>query len=134
MRPWSGLGMILHGKERELAMTDPLNGAVVQVEMGNLERWRSGNTGPIPNHREAMVLGCNQNLIGPEVSHRMISPSVAIRQLGGGRSVGKPHELVAEADAECRQPGARELTDGCKRVADSGRVPWSVGKKEPVWL
>ena len=134
MRSRSGLGMILHGKEWELAMTYPLDSAVIQIQMGDLERRRSGNAGCIPNHREAMVLGCNQNLVGPEVSHRMIPASVAIRQLGGRPSVGKPHELVPETDAERRQPGARELADGCERVAHGGGVTWSVGKKEPVWL
>src|SRR5688572_16594197 len=134
MRSRRGLGVILHGKEWELAMTYPFDSAVIQIEMGDLERWRSGNAGCIPNHREAMVLGCDQDLIGPDVAHRMIAASVAIRQLGGRPAVGKPHELVPKTDAERRQSGAGELADGVERIAHCCRVPGPVGKKEPIGL
>ena len=62
----SGLGMVLHGEEWKLAMPNSLYGPVIQVQVGHLQRGRAGNPGSLSNHREAMVLGGDENLIGPQ--------------------------------------------------------------------
>src|SRR4051812_1190014 len=70
VRAGSGLGMILHGEQRELAVANSLDGAVVQIEMSYFERCCARDTAGISNHREAMVLSGNQHLIRPHIANR----------------------------------------------------------------
>ena len=74
--------MVLHGEERELAVAHALDGAVVQVEVGDLEAGRAGNPVRVANYSEAMVLRGDEHLAGAEVAHRMVPAAVAVGQLG----------------------------------------------------
>ena len=56
--------MVLHGEEWELAMANPLDGPIVQIEVRHLEGRRSRNASCIANHSETMVLGGDEHLIG----------------------------------------------------------------------
>ena len=131
MRPRCGLGMVLHCEERELAMANPLDGPVVQIEVRDLERGRSGNAVLIANHSETMVLGGDEHLIGADVAYRVVSASVTVGQLGGPAAVGEPHQLVPETDAEGGETGPGELTNRVERVADGGGVARDIERKRP---
>lgn len=134
MGPRRSLGMVLHCEERELAMANPLDGPIVQIEVRHLERGRSGNAVCIANHSETMVLGGDEHLIGPDVAYRVVSASVTVGQLGGATAIGEPHQLVPETDAEGGKTGPGELTNRVERVADGGGVARAIGKKETVGL
>ena len=42
------LGMVLHRYHRQFAVFDPLDGAVVQIHMGQSQTGRAGNLVPFP--------------------------------------------------------------------------------------
>jgi len=130
--PRRGLGVVLDREEWKLTMPNPLDGAVVQVEMSDLQRGSSRYPGRVSNYREAMVLGRDQHLVSAQIAHRMIPPAVAIRHLGRRAAIGKPHQLMSETDPERRQAGAGKLADCFQRVPYGGRVSRSVGKKEAI--
>jgi hypothetical protein len=132
VRPRRGLGVVLHGEEGKLTMPNPLDGAVVQVEMSDLECGSSRYPERVSNYREAMVLGRDEHLAGTQIAHRMIPPAVAIGHLGRRAAIGEPHELVPESDSERRQAGAGKFADRFQRVPYGGGVSWSVGKKEAI--
>ena len=134
MGPRGGLGMVLHCEERELAMANPLDGPIVQIEVRHLQRRRSGNAVGVANHSETMVLGGDEHLIGSDVAYRVVPASVTVRQLGRGAAISQPHELMAEADAEGGKAGTGELADRVQRLADRGGIAGAIGKEETVWL
>ena len=111
MRPWSGLRMVLDGEQRKLAMANSLDGSIVQVDVSHLERRCAGDAATLAKHREAMVLRCDEDLVVAQISHRMVSTAMTVRQLRGPASVGEPHQLVAEADPKRREPGIRQVAD-----------------------
>jgi hypothetical protein len=126
--------MVLHGEERELTVANSLDGSIVQVEVGDLERWRARNPSPISNHRETMVLGGDQDLIAAEITHRVIAPSVTVGEFCGRAAVGQPNQLMAEADAERGQAGVRELADGLQGIPYRSGIAGAVGKEEAIRL
>ena len=134
VRSGRGLRVVLHGEERQLAMAHPFDGAVVQIEVGDLERGRARHPVRIANYREAMVLGGDEHLTGAQIAHRMIAAAVAVGQLGRRSAEGEPDQLMPEADAERRQPRAGELANGVERVVDRRRIARAVRKEEPVGL
>ena len=88
MRARGRLGMVLYGEEGEISMANALDGPIVQIYVRHLEGRCSRHAFPIANHREPMVLSCDQHLSAAEISHRVIAAPMAIRQLGGGATVG----------------------------------------------
>ena len=134
MGPWRGLGMILHREQRELAMANPLDGPIVQIEVRHLERGRSGDAVCVANHSETMVLGGDEHLIGSDVAYRVVPASMTVGQLRRGAAVSEPHELVPEADAEGGKAGAGELANRVQRVADRRGIARAIGKKETIWV
>jgi hypothetical protein len=96
------LGMVLHGEERQLTMANALDRSVVQVEMGYPKRRSAGHPRPVTNYRKAMVLRGDKNLIRPEIPYRVVTPSVAVRELGRGTAIGKADQLMTQANAEGR--------------------------------
>ena len=114
-------------------MANPLDGPVVQIEVRHLERWRSGDAVCIANHRETMVLGGDEHLIGSDVAYRVVPASVTVRQFGRSATVSQPHELMPEADAEGGKAGTGELANRVERVADRCGIARTIGKKETIW-
>ena len=132
--PRRGLGMVLHSEKRELAMANPLDGPVVEIEVRHLERGRSGNAVCIANHSETMVLGGDEHLVGADIAYRVVPSPMTVGQLSSGAAIGESHELVPEADTERGEAGPGEPANGVERVADRGRIAGAIGKKETVWL
>ena len=132
MRAGSCLRMILYREQRELSMTNSLDSAVIQIEMGDLETGRTRHANFIPHNREAMVLRGDENLIGPDVAHRMITAAVPVRELGRRPPIGQADELVSQADTERRQAAVGELSQRAECVAHRRRVAWTVGQKEAI--
>src|SRR5688572_31124398 len=120
--------MVLDRENRELLVAETLDRPVVQVPVGHLEIGGPGDPYPllIPLYSESVVLGGDQDLPGPEVLHRVVTPPVAIQELGGPAPEGDPQELVAEADPEGRDPRLGQLPDVLLGVGDGGRVPGAI--------
>ena len=127
-----GFGVILHGKQGELAVAHALDGAIVQVQMGDLERLGTRDRPGVSNHREAMILRGDQDLAGAQITHRVIAPPVAVRELRGRAAEGEADELMTQTDSEGGQAPAREISDGFDRVRYRGGIARSVRKEESV--
>jgi len=124
--------MVLHRKQRKLAVPNTLYGTVVQIDMGDFQSGGAGNPVRLSNYREPMVLGGDEHLAAAKISHRMIASPVPVRQLGCGTTVSQANELVAETDSERGQARVRQIANGLQCVADRRWVARSVGKKESV--
>src|SRR3954451_10891519 len=113
-------------------MANALDGSIVQIDMRDLERGRSGHAANLANYREAMVLSCDQHLPTAEIAHRVVATPMPIRELGGSTAVRESHQLMAEADSEGGKPSLGQLADVLQSVADGSRITGAVGKKETV--
>src|SRR5580765_6166909 len=93
-----GLRMILHAENRQLAMTHPFDGAVVQVDMRHFHfvRQRLGID------RETMILRRDRDLAGLEVFDRLVSAAMTKLQFEGAPAKSVAEHLMAETDAEDR--------------------------------
>jgi hypothetical protein len=124
--------MVLNGKQRKFAVADPLDGSIVQVQMSDLRCGGARHPISVSNHCESMVLRRDQHLVCPEIPHRMITAAMAVRQLGGGATVGQADQLMTETNPEGREPGIGELPDTLQRVAHGSGIARTIGKKETV--
>jgi len=102
--------MVLNSEEWELAMADPFDRSIVQIEMGYLERGCARHPCRVSNHREAMILGGNEHLLCADVAYRMVAASVPVGQLGRGAAVRKTDQLMPEADSKSGKAAAGERT------------------------
>jgi len=92
--------MVLHGEQRELAVPDSLDSSIIQIQVRRLESRCTRDTGLVANHSEAMVLRGDEHLIIPNVTHRVVTSSVAIRQLRSATPEGESHELMTETNSK----------------------------------
>src|SRR5690606_14936096 len=104
VRPGCRLRVVL-GREDRLALDgEPLERAVVQVQVGRPDAGGQA----LRIDREAVVLAGDRDLAGDQVLDRLIAAVVAELQLEGAPAQREPEELVPEADAEDRRTGLRE--------------------------
>src|SRR5262245_17254344 len=126
--------MVLHGKDRELAMTQSFYGSIVQVEVRNLERWSSGNTGFIPFHRETVVLRRDQNPAALEIANWMVSAAVAVRELHGISTERESYQLMSEADTEDRYFFFCNAPDRLGSVTHGGGIAGTVREEHAIGI
>src|SRR5262245_32697864 len=100
--PGAGFGVVLDGEDGEVPVDEPLDGAVVQVEVGDDEPALWGDARRV--HLEAVVLGGDVDPAGAQVLHRVVGPPVAELEAGGLPPDGQPGHLVPEADPGQGQP------------------------------
>ena len=134
MRAGRCLWMVLHGEERQLPVTNPLDGSVIQVQVRNLECGGAGNPGSVPNHSEAMVLRRDQHLVIAQVLDRMIAPSVTVRELRGAATVRQADQLMPKTDSKGGESRTREVANCWEGVVYRCRISRTVGKEETVGL
>src|SRR3954469_8266761 len=101
--------MVLHRKQRKLAVPNAFYGTVVQIDVGDFQIGGAGDPVRLSNYREPMVLGGDKHLTAAQIEDGMITSPVPIRQLGCGTTIGQANELVAEADSERGQARVRQL-------------------------
>ena len=128
----SGLGMVLHRKQRKLAVPNTLYGTVVQIDMGDFQRGCAGDAVSLSNYRESMVLSGDKHLAIAKISDGMITSTVTVRQLGCGTTVREADELMAETDSERGQACVRKLPNVLQCVAHRRWIARSIGKKETI--
>ena len=89
---------------------------------------------------EAVVLGGDLDLAGPLVAHRVIGAAVAELELEGLAAEGLAQELVAQADAEDRDPASSAAVrirrpQGSRSASSQGAgVARAVGEEDAVGL
>ena len=142
VRAGPGLGVVLDRRGLDLEQLQPLDGAVVEVDV----RQRGGAEVGVPAHRlvgveplraaraldrEAVVLRRDLDPPRPQVLDRVVGAAVAEGQLVGLQADRLAEQLVAEADAPDRAL-ADQLADGVDDVAQRRRVARAVGQEERV--
>src|SRR5687768_13678526 len=132
VRPWRRLGVILHGKDRLLAVLQPFHGAVVQIHVRYLERWGARYPFLVALHGEPMVLRRDQDASGGKLLDRMIPTAVAVRHLHGRAAECQAQQLMAEANPKHRYAGGRDFPDRARCVLDRGGVPWAVAQEDTI--
>src|SRR5262249_3515269 len=124
------LRMVLDRKRRQAAVTESLARAVVEIDVS---RHPSRAFYRCRIHREAVILRRDLDLTGREIPHRVVRAVMAKGQLVRLAARGQAEDLVAEANAEDRQPSQQ----GAHRVGEIGhrlRVARAVREKHAVWL
>src|SRR5688572_299656 len=102
VRAGGGLGMILDREYGELLVAQPLDGAVVQVHVRNLELRCTRDSLLIASDREAVVLRGDEHRSRLYFLHRVISAAMAVWKLDGGSPECEPQQLMPETDTEER--------------------------------
>ena len=104
MRARRGFRVVLDGKQRKCFVPKAFDGSVVQIEVGDLEIGCSRHPGNAAFYGKTMILRGDQDLSSGKVLDRVIPSPMTVRKLDRAPTVSDTKELVAEADAECRQP------------------------------
>ena len=102
------LRVILDGKDGGFPVPETFYRSVVEVTVGDFERFRTRDFCAVTADREAVVLGRYKYLSCSEIPHWVVAPAVPVWQLDCVAAERKPQQLVAEADAEDRQAAVGE--------------------------
>ena len=102
VRAGAGLGVVLDGEGREGLVAEALDGAVVEVDVRDLELRRER----VREDREVVVLRGDLHLARRQLLHRMVAPVVPEREPPRLRAAGEREQLVAQTNshdgnAEC---------------------------------
>src|SRR5438309_10021398 len=128
VRPGARLGMPLKAERRPVGACEALQAAVEERYVGGLEVRRER----VRVDREAVILAGDDDRSSLQVLHRVAGAALPALHLHGLGAGGEPHELVAEADPESRNPGVDDLADGAYRVVAGLRVARTVRQEHPV--
>ena len=136
VRSGTCLGVVLDGGAGNVAKRQTLDGAVVEVDVGQLGGAEIGlpphglvvldrPRAPRAEHCEAVVLAGDLGPPRGQVLDRMVGPVVAERQLVGLQADGPAQQLVAEADAVHRAAGrpVRGRSRRCSRARPGSPGP-----------
>ena len=82
--------------------------------------------------RKAVVLARDHHPPGPQVLHRVIGPVVPELHLDGTRPARQPQQLVSQTDAEERDAGLQQGTDGVDRIVTGLRITGTVGEEDAI--
>src|SRR5438874_1859560 len=130
VRPGARFGMPLEAERRTVGASETLQAAVEERNMGGLEVRREG----VRVDREAVVLAGDDHRPALQIFHRVVGAVMAELHLDGLRARGEPHELVAEADPEGRNPGVDDLADRAYGIVAGLRIARAGRQKHPVGL
>src|SRR5260370_887850 len=113
-------------------MLHAFDGAIIEVEVRDLEPRGARNSRGIAPYRESMVLRGDKYLSGRKIAHGMVAAAMAVRELHGFAPKGEAEELVAEADAEDRHAAVGQVAQRRDRVAHGRRIAGAVREEHAV--
>ncbi len=134
MRAGRGLGVVLHAERRERQACDALYGTVVRAGVADLGRPERG-VEPLPRltlDGEPVVLRGDRDPAGGVLDDRDVDAAVPVAHLVGPAAQRAAQDLVAEADAEQRDPPLQHLPGQSDRPVGGRRVARAVRQEEPV--
>src|SRR5581483_7277588 len=134
VRTRSRFGVILHGEDWLLAVPQPFDRPVVQIDVSHGELWRPGDRILASLHRESVILGRDQHLAGRKVLDGMISAAMTVRHLHRARAVCESQDLMPQADTEYRDIPVGERADDVWRIRYRGGITRAVRQKHSIWL
>jgi hypothetical protein len=93
---WAGgcLGVVLDGKNGVLAVPNAFYGAIIEVKVGDFERFRARHTPRIASNREPVVLGSDKHLPRLEIANWMVAAAMPVGKLHRLGPKGEPQQLV----------------------------------------
>ncbi len=97
-RSWGRLGMKLDGQDRQIAVCEPLDGAVIEIDQTHFPPGVGGHACRID--LEPVILGRDRDAPGSHVPHRVVPasmPELQFSRLGADRP---RQELMTQTDAE----------------------------------
>ena len=123
--------MVLHREGGAVGERDAAIRAVEQRDMRFLRIGRQRRA----IYRKTMVHRDNFNLVGGEILDRMVRAMVALMHFQCFGTNGERHDLVPEADAECRNALFDQHTDGGNCISPRRRrITGPVRQKNAVWF
>ncbi len=128
LRAGRPLGVVLHAEDRQAAMGETLDGAVVEVQLGDEEVARRDAGGL---DLELVVLARDVGEAGLQVLDGVVGAMMSEGQPRGLAADRLAEQLVAEADAEEWDPADR-LPAELHRPGQHRRVAGPVGEDQPV--
>ena len=134
MRPGRRLGMELHRERQPVKAFQALDDAVVQAAEGDLHPAELG-VGHLVQRcvdREPVIVRGHQHPPGAVIAHRLVDPVVPELQLVRAETQCPAEDLVAEADAEQRDPAGQHGPGELDDLIRGGRIPRPVGQEYPV--
>ncbi len=126
----SALGVILHRERGERGVAQPLDAAVVEVALAD-EPARALGKG-VAVDLELVVLGGDEDPAADAVVDGVVAPVVSEGEPRRGGTDRAPEDLVAEADAEHRDPALEQRGAEPHRPGEHRRVAGTVGEQDPV--
>src|SRR5258708_5941352 len=106
-----GFRMVLDGKNRVFAVPDPLDRAVIEVQMGHFERLCAWDGAGLTPDGKAVILGGDKYLSRRKIAYGMVPAAVSVRQLDRLAAHRQTEQLMAEADPEDRERPVRQLAN-----------------------
>ncbi len=132
VRTRCGLGVILNGEDRFLAMTEPFDRSIVEIDVSHLQLGRAGNSLCAPDNGEPMVLRCDEHFAGRHFLDGMISAVMAKAHLLGACAEREAQDLMSQADTENRHASISNRTHGVRRVGHGCWIAWAVREEDAV--
>ncbi len=142
MRASRCLRVVLDREGRRVKAFQALDDVVVQTDVRDANPPVCRAAGGVVGRRhravegrvdgKAVVVGGHLDLAGGAVHHRLVDPAVPVLQLVGAEAERPPEELVAETDAEERDPGGQHVAQQLDLVLGARRVTGAVGEEDPV--
>src|SRR6185369_11743228 len=130
MRPGRRFRMILHAEQRERTVTEPFVGAIVQIDVRDLN---IGSVQRIWIDREAMILRRNLNRIRPQILYGVVSAAVSELQLIRLPSQRVSEQLVTQTNPKYRFL-AEQVLNRIDRIPNRRRIAGTVGKKNAIGI
>ena len=119
--------MMLSTKHRQLAMTQPFAGAIVQAHMSDLD---IGFRQAVYVHTKSVVLIGDIHVLGEQTFHRVIAATMTCFQLEGAATKCATEDLVPQTDAEDRYL-SQQLSRRVDQVIQHFGITRTVGKDHP---
>ena len=130
--PRRRLGVILDSEHRQGAVPDSLDRPVIQVHVCDFEVARSRDSDFVAVYRKTMILCCDQHATTLHFLHRMVSASMAVRELSCRAAERKSEKLMSEANSENGRAAGGEVTHRVGGIVDCIRISGAIRQKDSV--
>ena len=133
MRPCGGLRVVLHGVGRDVEALDPLDHVVVEADVRDARPSVGCVAVAVEGRvdREAVVVRRHLDLARRAVHDRLVDAPVSVLELVGAEPESPTEQLVAEADAEERDPASSTWRSSATSASAVAGSPGPFEKNTP---
>ena len=87
--------MVLNGEDRGIPVSDAFHGAVIEVEVRDLQLLGARNAAGIALDRKPVVLRRDKYLPRLDIPYRVITAAMSVGHFRGAPSEGEPQKLMS---------------------------------------